>query len=55
MKKNVQKEEEVQEEVAVAETASVSELVKLVDLWEQLRALGVNSISDLEVKIARLK
>ena len=56
MKRNVQKEEEIKEEAAeVLNTeAAPSELVKLLALWDELKALGVNSISDLEVKIARL-
>lgn len=58
MKKNVlkEKEEEIKEEVAtLAVSAQPSELVRLLGLWDELKALGVNSISDLEVKIARLQ
>jgi ribosomal protein L7Ae-like RNA K-turn-binding protein len=57
MKKNVlkEKEEEIKKEVVLAESAQPSELVRLLELWDELKALGVNSISDLEVKIARLQ
>ena len=48
------KEEEIKEEVATLPAQSL-ELARLVTLWEDLKALGVNSISDLEVKIARLQ
>jgi hypothetical protein len=55
MKKHVQKEEESKEEVSLEQTLTKSELAKLIDLWKELKALGVNSIGDLEVKIARLQ
>lgn len=48
------KVEEIKEEVATLPVNS-PELARLVTLWEDLKALGVNSISDLEVKIARLQ
>lgn len=45
-------QEEAQEEVVVP---SQSELDELIALCDKLNALGVHSISDLEVKIARLQ
>lgn len=53
MKKHVQEaEKEIKKEVVVP---TKSELTKLQELWDELKTLGVNSISDLEVKIARLQ
>ena len=54
MKKNVQKDESQEEKDEVV-TPTVSELASLLALWDKLKELGVNSVSDLEVKIARLK
>jgi hypothetical protein len=57
MKKHVQKdEEEIKEEVGEKGVEEESgELIRLRALWDELKTLGVNSISDLEVKIARLQ
>lgn len=51
MKKSEEKKEE---EVLVPKVAVKSEKEKLLELHKLLKDLGVNSISDLEVKIARL-
>ena len=56
MKKKIEKNEELENSGLVTSgTTTPSELAKLVTLWQQLKDLGVNSISDLEVKIARLQ
>lgn len=59
MKKNVQKEvkEEAEEKVTpVSEIKTErTERDELVSVYEEMKRLGVNSIGDLEVRIARLQ
>lgn len=56
MKSHESKKEEEKEVVPTIPVApaTLSELDELRALWDKLKALGINSISDLEVKIARL-
>lgn len=51
MKKIVKKVEEISEPEKVIVK---SEKDKLLELYQQLKDLGINSIGDLEVKISRL-
>lgn len=54
MKKKNETKEAVIEEIVVKENGEKSEKDVLLDLHKTLKDLGVNSISDLEVKISRL-
>mgnify|MGYP001580903660 CR=1 FL=1 len=45
---------EINEEKECCQPAEKTEKEKLLELYAELKALGINSIGDLEVKIARL-
>lgn len=56
MKKNGKIKKETKEEIVEAPQGEIlkTEKEKLLELYDTLKALNVNSIGDLEVKISRL-